>query len=66
MQEITILSADSKYIYTKLYDKIKKFDFAQGFAHLSCRTNLRTKFDIYAKRHAETEGNIVKVIWTYL
>ena len=58
-QEITIPSGDSKYIYTKLYDKIKKFDCAQGFAHLSCRTNLRTKVDIYAKRYAETEGNSV-------
>ena len=56
-QEITIPSGDSKYIYTKLYDKIKNFDCAQGFAHLSCRTNLRTKVDIYAKRYAETEGN---------
>ena len=45
---------------------MKNFDCAQGFAHLSCRTNSRTKFDIYAKRYAETEGNIVKVIWTYL
>ena len=56
-QEITIPSGDSKYIYTKLYDKIKNFDCAQGFAHLSCRTNLRTKVDIYAKRYAETEGD---------
>ena len=24
---------------------------------MSCRTNLRTKVDIYAKRYAETEGN---------
>ena len=56
-QEITIPSGDSKYIYTKLYDKIKNFDCAQRFAHLSCRTNLRTKVDIYAKRYAETEGN---------
>ena len=24
---------------------------------MSCRTNLRTKIDIYAKRYAETEGN---------
>ena len=51
-----IPSGDSKYIYTKLY-KIKIFDCAQGFAHLSCRTNLRIKVDIYAKRYAETEGN---------
>ena len=65
-QEITIPSGDSKYIYTKLYDKIKNFDCAQGFAHLFCRTNFRTKVDIYAKRYAETEGNIVKAIWTYL
>ena len=56
-QEITIPTGDSKYICTKLYDKIKKFDCAQGFAHLSCRTNLRTKVDIYAKRYAETERN---------
>ena len=56
-QEITIPSGDSKYIYTKLYDKLKKFDCAQGFAHLSCRTNLRTKLPLNAKRYAETEGN---------
>ena len=57
-QEIRIPSCDNKYIYTKLYDKRKKFfDCAQGFVHLSCCTNLRTKFDIYAKKHAETEGN---------
>ena len=55
-QEITMPSGDSKYIH-KLYDKIKNFDCAQGFTHLSCRTNLRTKVDIYAKRHADTEGN---------
>ena len=59
-QEIAIPSGDSKYIYTKLYDKIKNFDCAQGFAHLSCRSNLRTKVDIYAKRYAKTEGNISK------
>ena len=46
-----------KYIYTKLYDKIKKFDCTQGFAHLLCRTNLRTKVDIYAKRYAEAEDD---------
>ena len=34
---------------------IKNFDCAQRFAHLSCRTNLRTKVDISAKRYAETE-----------
>ena len=56
-QQITISSGDSKYIYTKLYDKIKNFDCAQEFAQLSCRTNLRTKVDIYAKRYAETEGD---------
>ena len=44
-------------MYTKLYDKIKNFDSAQGFAYLCCRTNLRTKVDIYPKRYAETEGN---------
>ena len=38
--EMTIPSGDSKYIYTELYDKIKNFDYAQGFAHLSCCTNL--------------------------
>ena len=54
-QEITIPSGDSKYIYTQLYDKIKIFDCAQGFPHLSCRTNLRTKVDIEA--NSETEGN---------
>ena len=41
-EEIAIPRGDGKYIYTKLY-KIKIFDWAQGFAHLSCRTNLRTK-----------------------
>ena len=46
-----------KYIYTKQYHKIKSFDCARGFVHLSCHTNLRTKVDIYAKRYAETEGN---------
>ena len=56
-QEIAIPSGDGKYIYTKLYDKIKNFDWAQEFAHLSYRTNLRTKVDIYAKRYAETEGD---------
>ena len=56
-QEITIPSGDSKYIYTKLYDKIKNFDWAQEFVHLSYRTNLRTKVDIYAKRYAEMEGD---------
>ena len=56
-QEITIPSGDSKYIYTTLHDKIKNFDCAQGFAHLSWSTNLRTSVDIYAKRYAETEGN---------
>ena len=50
-QEITIPSGDSKYIYTKLYDKIKNFDWAQGFAHLSYRAN------IYAKSYAEIEGD---------
>ena len=55
--EIAIPSGDGKYIYTKLYDKTKFFDWAQGFAHLSCRTNLRTKVNIYARRYAETEGN---------
>ena len=54
-QEITIPSGDSKYIYTQLYDKIKIFDCAQGFPHLSCRTNLRTKVDI--EGNSETEGN---------
>ena len=56
-QEIRIPSCDNKYIYTKLYDKRKNFDCARGFVHLSCRTNLRTKVDIYAKRYAETEGD---------
>ena len=56
-EEITIPSGDSKYIYTKLYEKIKNFDCAQGFAHLPFCTNLRTKVDIYAKRYAETERN---------
>ena len=56
-QKITIPSGDSKYTYTKLYDKIKCFDCAQRFAHLSCRTNLRTKVDIYVKGYAETKGN---------
>ena len=55
-QEITIPSADSKYTYTKLYDKIKKFDCTQGFAHLLC-CNKRTKVDIYAKRYAEAEDD---------
>ena len=59
-----IPSGDGKDIYTKLY-KIKHFDWAQEFAHLSCRTNLRTKVAIYAKRYAETEV-IVEAIWTYL
>ena len=36
---------------------MKNFDCAQGFAHLSCHTNLRTKVDIIAKRYADTEGN---------
>ena len=63
-EEIAIPSGDGKDIYTKLY-KIKIFDWAQGFAHLSCRTNLRTKVAIYAKRYAETEV-IVEAIWTYL
>ena len=54
-QEITIPSGDSKYIYTQLYDKIKNFDCTQGFPHLSCRTNLRTKVDI--EGNSETEGN---------
>ena len=56
-QEIAIASGDSKYIYTKLYDKIKNFDCAQRFAHLPCHTNLRTKVVIYAERYAETEGD---------
>ena len=55
--EIRILSCDNKYIYTKLYDKIKIFDWAQEFAPWSYGTNLRTKVDIYAKRYAETEGD---------
>ena len=48
-QEITIPSGDSKYIYTKLYDKIKNFDCAQGFAHLSFRTNLEQKLTFMLK-----------------
>ena len=56
-QEIAIPSGDGKYIYTKLYDKIKNFDCAQRFAHLPCHTNLRTKVVIYAERYAETEGD---------
>ena len=64
-QEITIPSGDSKYIYTKLYDKIKNFDWAQGFAHLSYRTNLRTRVDIYAKSMQKLRM-IVKAVWTYL
>ena len=54
-QEITIPSGDSKYIYTRLYDNIKNFDCAQGFAHLSCRTNLTTKVDIEGNSESDMD-----------
>ena len=49
-QEITIPSRDSKYIYTKLYDKIKKFEQKLTFM-LKGMQELRVA---------------VKAIWTYL
>ena len=48
---------NSKFLYTKVYGKIENVPSASGFAHETCRTNIRTKAALFETRYGLIADN---------